>query len=643
MNKSVNVNLAGFFFHIDEQAYQKLETYLHAVKRSLQGDPSRDEIMADIEGRIAELFMERRVSENQVVLSSHVDEVIAIMGQPEDYTLDEEAEPAAAYQSTYSSHTPKSLYRDPDNKYISGVSSGLAHYFNVDPVWIRVLNVLLLFITGGSWIFIYLVLWIAMPEARTTSQKLNMHGKRANIDNIKTRVSETMDSVVDGMKNADYDAMGKKAAAAGSGLANTISSIVQTLLTIIVKFIGGLLVLVGATTLIALVIGLFTVGGLDLFGFDLNGFIERGNLTGIPVWLVSLGVLLAIGIPYFALLILGMKLLIPSFSKLGRVTKLSLLALWILSLILLTIAGVNVAQNKVQRTSVTEKVELNLAPTDTLYVRMMDRNSRSLGAVEEYDYQYDYKYEYDQDDTNTNSMIVLGNDTDLDDLDIYVKRLPAGSELQPRIVLVRKARGRSTEVAGENAAAITYDFNMQGNTLSLAPSYGVAPGTMINDQDLEVYITLPVGQHLKLDSNMRRYLSDYGNDVLPVRNMTDELLEVREGAVISRERMNESAASNKMQISMDKEGFSIIVGDENVQIEGTDRRQGYIDLAGSSVSYTVDNGVFRLDGKNLNSLLDGETVWISGDEYELEVLDGRDRILLRRDGKVVFELNANPN
>ena len=104
MNKTISINLGGFFFHIDEDAYQKLSRYFDAVKRSLSPD-GRDEIMKDIESRIAELFQERIQNEKQVIGLVEIDTVIAIMGQPEDYKIDEDATKSSSFSSTNKIYT----------------------------------------------------------------------------------------------------------------------------------------------------------------------------------------------------------------------------------------------------------------------------------------------------------------------------------------------------------------------------------------------------------------------------------------------------------------------------------------------------------------------------------------------------------
>ena len=128
MNKTVSINLAGSFFHIDEDAYQKLQNYFEAIKTSLHNTEGASEIITDIEGRVAELFSERIKSSQQVVSNKEVDEIISVMGQPEDYKIDEEPfEETPKNDKSYSQK--RRLFRDVDNSYIGGVSSGFGYYF----------------------------------------------------------------------------------------------------------------------------------------------------------------------------------------------------------------------------------------------------------------------------------------------------------------------------------------------------------------------------------------------------------------------------------------------------------------------------------------------------------------------------------
>ena len=208
MNKTVNINLAGTFFHIDEDAFGKLQRYLDAIKKSLSDPVGSAEIIRDIEARIAELFTEKLESSTQVVTLKELDEVISVMGQPEDYKVDEEifedTPPTSSKKHSRANASHRQLFRDEDNKIIAGVSSGLGHYLRIDAVWVRLLWVLLTIFSSGIFILVYILLWIIVPPAITTSEKLKMTGQPVNISNIEKKFKEGYENVSEKIKNADY-------------------------------------------------------------------------------------------------------------------------------------------------------------------------------------------------------------------------------------------------------------------------------------------------------------------------------------------------------------------------------------------------------------------------------------------------------
>ena len=184
MNKTVNINLAGTFFHIDDDAFAKLTRYLDAIRRSFSDPQGQDEIIRDIEARIAELFSEKIEDDSQVITLKELDEVITVMGQPEDYIIDEEIfedTPDSKKRRSRSSSSYKQLFRDIDNKFIAGVSSGLGHYLNIDALWIRLIWIVLVLIGWGTPILIYILLWVLVPAAESTSDKLKMEREPINI------------------------------------------------------------------------------------------------------------------------------------------------------------------------------------------------------------------------------------------------------------------------------------------------------------------------------------------------------------------------------------------------------------------------------------------------------------------------------
>ena len=190
MKITVSINIGGIAFHIDEDAYGELKLYLRNLERHFAGEESLSEIMADIEARMAELLKARVNDYKQVITINDIREVISILGTPEDIGGESDW---SAHES-FSSSGYHRMYRDPDKRIIAGVCSGVGAYWRLEP-WIVRLIFILLVITGGLGILIYIVLWIVLPEARTTAQKIEMRGKPVNIHNITDSVKEEFENV----------------------------------------------------------------------------------------------------------------------------------------------------------------------------------------------------------------------------------------------------------------------------------------------------------------------------------------------------------------------------------------------------------------------------------------------------------------
>ena len=421
-----------------------------------------------------------------------VDELIAIMGQPEDYHIDEEIfedGPAAGPQPRRS--RVKKLYRDMDRKYIGGVCAGLEYYLGLDALWIRLIFLLLAVFAGGFGLIAYVILWILVPEAATTAQKLDMTGEPVNISNIERKVKEGFDEVADKVRSVDYDRVGDQVKQTGKSFFDTLGDIILFLFKIFGKFIGILLIIIGASTLIGLFIALFSVGIIDAIhipGLDLIGMI---NYTDTPVWIVSLLTFFAVGIPFFFLLYLGLKILVTNLKSIGNIAKFSLLGLWLISIITLAVLGIKQASAHAYTGSVTERdtISMNAAP-DTLMIRFRDSefgdgNGAVIGGME---IRYD-----------TSDEPVLYSDDILMDI-----RKADDSLLSIR---VRKdADGSSYVNARERAGKINYSYALSGNTLSLDDHFTTDVKNKIRDQEIRLTVFVPEGTVLEFNSNARDYM-----------------------------------------------------------------------------------------------------------------------------------------
>lgn len=179
MKKTVTINLAGRVYHIDEDAFILLTDYLNSIRKALEHTEGNREIYEDIEARIAELLNEKLRNNREVVIIEDIRDIIVIMGEPNDISGgSDSSEEKKSYQSY------RRMYRDPDNRMIGGVCSGMAAYWRIDPTLVRVIFVILA-VFGMAGILIYLILWILLPEAHTVAQKLEMRGEPVNFSNIR--------------------------------------------------------------------------------------------------------------------------------------------------------------------------------------------------------------------------------------------------------------------------------------------------------------------------------------------------------------------------------------------------------------------------------------------------------------------------
>jgi phage shock protein PspC (stress-responsive transcriptional regulator) len=195
MKITVSINLGGYSFNIDEDAYAELKSYLKNLELHFAGEESSSEILSDIETRMAELFRTKITSYKQVINIEDVRQAISVLGTPEDISDTE----GPSTRDKFSSPGYHRMYRDPDHRIIGGVCSGMGAYWDIDPVIIRVIFVALV-LAGGIGALVYLILYIVLPEAKTTAQKIEMKGNPVNIHNIKDSVKKEFDTVRKNMK-----------------------------------------------------------------------------------------------------------------------------------------------------------------------------------------------------------------------------------------------------------------------------------------------------------------------------------------------------------------------------------------------------------------------------------------------------------
>ena len=191
MKKTFTINLSGTVFHIEEDAYEVLQKYLVNLKNHFGNSEEGKEIIADIEARIAEICTVKSADGKNLITVDMVNEVIETMGTPESFSEETEDEEPLPGQHK----RKKRLYRDPEHRVLGGVCGGLAAYFDMDLALIRILFVVLTLITTGAGVLAYLILWIAVPAAVNTAQRLEMRGQQVSVKNIEKFIKEEADAV----------------------------------------------------------------------------------------------------------------------------------------------------------------------------------------------------------------------------------------------------------------------------------------------------------------------------------------------------------------------------------------------------------------------------------------------------------------
>ncbi|MFI0430638.1 PspC domain-containing protein [Mariniflexile sp. HMF6888] len=596
MNKTVNINLAGTFFHIDEDAYLKLQRYLEAIKRSFTDSQGRTEIIADIETRIAELFSERVQNDKQVIRIKEVDEVISIMGQPEDYLVDDEIfedEPQSSYQRKSSGS--KKLFRDTDNSYIGGVASGLGYYLGIDAVWVRLLWILFTVGSGGTFIFIYILFWILVPEAKTTAEKIMMTGEPVNISNIEKKikdgfdtVSETVSDVAknvtdsvsgaaknvsDAAKKVDLQKQGSRIKSNSKSFFDTLADIIMFFLKIFAKFIGIILIIVGAFALISLIIGWFSLGVADIIHIPGMDFVNIAIAGNSPVWLVSLLAFFAIGIPFFFLFYLGLKILVTNLKSIGNIAKFTLLGLWLFSIIGLIVIGFREVSEHAFNERVMEKQTLFITANDTLEIKMAE-NDLLRNRYHRHD---SFKVA-----NNENGEKTIYSS----DISIIVK---STTDSLATISIEKSADGRNYDKAIECAKNIHYNYALKGNMLQLDSYLSTDAKNKFSDQEIVVVLYLPEGSVVKFSNNTRRYLNHN-----MASNYMNHYLNVTEDDLVCND--------------CDDDEFEIDVDIPNVKID-----ESGIEIKGDKSSLKIDDNGINAESEDVKVNINSEGVSVKSE------------------------------
>jgi phage shock protein PspC (stress-responsive transcriptional regulator) len=464
MNKTIHINLAGHAFSIDVDAFERLDTYLEAVKAKLGYSDEAKETLDDINLRIAELFRGVHHDASSAITLTDVEEVIKTLGDPADYEEPEDPDEPGQEKSWVEPPMKKQLFRDPDNRFLGGVCSGLGNYFNLDPIVFRLLFILAALFYGSS-LLVYIILWIAIPKASTVQQRIMMMGGATGSDSWRRRQMS---------RGGSRDVM--------NGMIRVIA-VVAGIFLILLSFLSIMGVIM-TFSLTDLLFGTLISNGAWIPEFTSLFLMPGQRLIGFT------GLSLTLGIPLVVLFYLGMHLVFR-FKRGGTAFLIVSLILWLTGIGMITYTAVSVAGGFANKIDVKEQTDLEVPASDTIYIEA-NKASMQLGEGQHL--------------FSNNGMSVKKRDNELllvGTPDIKVVKSP-----EPfKITVQKKSRGPNTDKALENANMIEFFYLQNDSLLMLDRYFSVQNIGMMRSQKVNVTIEVPDDKEIKIGDALK-YLID---------------------------------------------------------------------------------------------------------------------------------------
>ena len=481
MKRVETIHINGIVFSIDDDAFGKLCAYLDALGKYFEQEPGGREIITDIEARISELFTERDGDSGKVVTMADVTKVIETLGTPEDIAgadtdnvSESETEtgtvppPRPAQQPT---KPPRRLYRDPDRRYLGGVCSGIAAWLGISALAVRLLFIFFTFFYGFA-LGIYFLLWIIVPKAKTTAQKLEMRGEPVNINNIEKNIRETFS---DPSLRQSFSDFLNEAGDFFSKFFGVFGRIILILLGLLL-FCWGIALAIGLICLFFMqdiVFSLWTE-------WDFLSFTEllRHTISQESYIILMICAILAVALFIFALLFWGVKMM-AGFQVKHKLLHVMLFVLWLAAIVTGVITCIAQVRNFAWRNEYVAETRL-LAASDTLYLaKAPSKLEISNNPLEIY---FDKR-----------NRCFYGKPN----LDIR-----KSEDGQTKLIFKRESQGESKWAAYRYAENISYSVDVRDSLLTFDPYFAVVPRDKWKFQTLDATLYVPVGTVIIFDKTM---------------------------------------------------------------------------------------------------------------------------------------------
>jgi phage shock protein PspC (stress-responsive transcriptional regulator) len=520
MNKTFNINLGGYPFAIDEDAFEYVQTYLNKIRKHFSTSEGCDEIIYDIEARMAELFQEH-LKGRSIVSMKEVDEIVMIMGKPEDFgaepmdsSFDYHAQQSSSQRSK-SQHqsskygTARRLFRDTEDKKIGGVCSGIAAYFGIeDPLWVRLGFAFSIMFMGIPFL-LYILLWILVPPALSSSDKLAMRGEPATINNIAKMIETELNDLGQRINewgneiNDEYGPDGKQFKKKSESQRMKTGSIARNVLANGVNFVGSIIgnivpIFQGVVRpifkifAVLLLVMLIISWIASIFGltYAAPAFDVLGPRQSFFTYSGMIGAFLLIGIPIIGLLLTVVRMTWK--YRVHHYVTVGLWTTWIASIIMVSNTGMLVA--KEFRTNYTSNQTSNYNITDDAVI---------ISAFTE--------------NNNTRTGIHMGGlyidpsnkKYTLDDAHIEIQKSP---DNEVHVIKKIKSQGDNEKIAQANALSASNTYQQNGNRFVFNNRINFPADQKYRGQDIDYIVQVPVGKKVIIDENAKNLIRT--NDVI---------------------------------------------------------------------------------------------------------------------------------
>jgi phage shock protein PspC (stress-responsive transcriptional regulator) len=498
MNKTIIININGIVFHIEEDAYEILKNYMTDVKRHFSTSADSLEITTDIENRIAEMFSEILGRENkQVIVEQDVTWVVEQMGTVADFENADEAAKADSNPFAYSRAEGRRLFRDPDDHLVAGVCAGIANYFDVDAVWIR-LAFAISFAIAGSGFILYIILWIIVPKAVTRADRMAMRGEKQNLQGFKKNFEDELSAVRGHLSNFGDEArpLVYKARDFAGDLLHHIGIFLAGTGRVLVRLIGVLILLCCFSATIFFVVAFVALIGFGSFP-PFHG-LPYDMLRHNHADFIFASAFLVAFIPVLSIIMLTLKGIFNTGS-IGRSTGSVFLAIWLCSVGMLVYYATRITAEFRESASFTQAVSIKPTKNNTYYLKLNDIKY----------FTHDDSIKLDIKDHFRNMIVTDDENNSFHDEPRSVTINIIRSDVnQPELEESFSAKGYNYEAALFNARNTSYVFAQQDSILKFDYTLRKRQDAFWHDEEVELTLKVPLNAKVVIDQRLDNYLRD---------------------------------------------------------------------------------------------------------------------------------------